>query len=427
MSLALSPLRLPGIGVRPASLLAALDIGTSKIACLIAIARPDGGLELVGRGLQAADGIDGGEIVDLEAAEAAIRAVLQEAEDEAGQMVETVIASVGAGRPHSVLLEVERALGGQTVDAECMHAVLERARLEVARQGLAVLHRVALEARVDDGRPVEDPRGLSGSRLRVLVHLVVARREPLQRVLRVLERCHLEVRALVAAPFAAGLGCLFPDERERGCLVVDMGAQATHVAHFTADKLAWIDRIDLGGERITHDIAWGLEIDRKLAERVKSLYGAVVWRACDDHVRIRLEPGDGFDPPTGEVPRTRLTTIVRARAEEILEAVASRLRERGAILRARPPRSIVLTGGSAQLEGMDELAREIFGLPARIGRPRPAAVALRTDQDPALASALGALLVQTAEPGDESPLASDGRRGVGERLGRLRAWLKSNF
>lgn len=424
MSLALS-VRRPIMDL-PRALIAALDIGTSKIACLIAAYRPDGGLEIVGRGLQAADGIEGGEIVDLEAAEAAIRAVLQEAEDEAGTTVETVSASVSAGRPHSVLLEVDRPLGGRPVDSEDLVSVLERARQEVRQAGRVVLHSVILEARLDDGAPVEDPRGLVGERLRVLVHLVVARSESLQRVLKVLESCHVEARALIAAPYAAGLGCLLPDERERGCLLIDMGADATHVAHFTGGKLAWTDRVALGGERITHDIAWGLEIDRKLAERLKSLYGAVVFRACDDHVPIRLEPRDGFDPPVGEVPRTRLTTIVRARAEEILEAVASRLRERGAILRARPPRSIVLTGGSAQLEGMDELAREIFGLPARIGRPLVPRLSARGDVDPSLASALGALVVQTRE-GEKNPLALEGRRGVGERLGRLRAWLKSNF
>lgn len=417
--------RTSGLG-RGSALVAALDIGTSKIACLIAARSPRGELALLGRGLQSADGLEAGEVVDLEAAEAAIRAVLQEAEEQVGQMVETVVASVGAGRPRSILLEVERPLGGRVVDESDIEAALERARAEVVGRGLTVLHRIALESRVDGGRPVEDPRGLEGERLAILVHLVAAEPEPLQTVLRCLERCHLEVRGLVAAPYAAGMGCLHEDERARGCLLVDIGAHATQIAHFANGRLAHVDRIEMGGERITHDVAWGLQTSRREAERLKNLYGAVVWRACDDHVRIALgQHGDSPSPAAGEIPRTRLTTIVRARVEEIFEALAARLRERGDILRARPPRSIVLTGGAAQLEGMDELAQETFGLPARIGRPRRLLAELREDEDPSLSATMGALALQLEdEPG---ALLPDGRRGVGERLGRLRAWLRRNF
>lgn len=428
MSLALPLGRIHRSGIRPGTTLAALDIGTSKIACFIASTGPGDGLVLLGRGLQSADGLRAGEIVDLEAAEAAVRAVLQEAEEQAGLMVESVVAAVGAGRPRSILLEVERPLGGRTVDEVDIEASLARVREEIVGQGLAVLHLVPLEARVDGGRPVEDPRGLVGRRLGLLVHAVAAEREPLQAVLRCLERCHLEVRRLVAAPYAAGMGCLGEDERERGCLLVDIGADATQIAHFAGGRLAHVDRIDIGGERITHDVAWGLSTTRREAERIKSLYGAVVWRACDDHVRIELrQSGDGSDPAVGEVPRTRLTTIVRARVEEIFDLVAERLREQGEILRARPPRSLVLTGGAAQLEGMDELAQERFGLPTRIGRPRGLLSGLRSDEDPGLSAALGALALGREEPGGPPLSALDGRRGVGDRLGRFRAWFRQNF
>lgn len=428
MNLALPLGRARGGAVRPGTTLAALDLGTSKIACFIAAHGPGDGLVLLGRGLQSADGLRGGEIVDLEAAEAAVRAVLQEAEEQAGLLVENVVVAIGAGRPRSILLEVERPLGGRTVSELDLEAALARVRAEVASQALAVLHVVTLEARVDGGRPVEDPRGLAGERLALLVHVVVAERDPLQAVLRCLERCHLNVRRLVAAPYAAGMGCLAEDERERGCLLVDIGADATQVGHFAGGRLAHVDRIDIGGERITHDVAWGLSTTRREAERIKSLYGAVVWRACDDHVRIELrQVGDGSDLATGEVPRTRLTTIVRARVEEIFDALADRLRERGEILRARPPRSLVLTGGAAQLEGMDELAQERFGLPTRIGRPRGLLSGLRSDEDPALSAALGALALGREEPSGVPLPTLDGRRGVGDRLGRFRAWFRENF
>ncbi|BCX17279.1 MAG: cell division protein FtsA [Geminicoccaceae bacterium] len=428
MSLALPLGRQRVVGARSGTTLAALDLGTSKIACFIATAGPGGGLALLGRGLQSAEGLERGEIVDLEAAEAAVRAVLQEAEEQAGLTVETVVAAVGAGQPRSILLEVERPLGGRTVDESDLEAALARARDEVVGKGLAVLHLVAIEARVDGGRPVVDPRGLEGRTLALLVHVVAAEREPLLAVMRCLERCHLSVRGLVAAPYAAGLGCLTEDERERGCLLVDIGADATQVAHFAGGRLLHVDRVELGGERITHDVAWGLSTTRREAERIKNLYGAVVWRACDDHVRIELRQlGDGNEVATGEVPRTRLTTIVRARVVEIFDALGARLRENGAILRARPPRALVLTGGAAQLEGMDELAQETFGLPTRIGRPRGLSSGLRSDEDPGLSAVLGALAFGR-DGGGGTPLPTfDGRRGVGDRLGRFRAWFRQNF
>jgi cell division protein FtsA len=428
MSLALPLTRHRLAGARSGTTLAALDLGTSKIACFIAAAGPGGGLALLGRGLQSADGLQHGEIVDLEAAEAAVRAVLQEAEEQAGLVVETVVAAVGAGRPRSILLEVERPLGGRSVGESDLEAALARAREEVLASGLAVVHLVPIEARVDGGRPVADPRGLQGRKVVFLVHVVAAEREPLLAVMRCLERCHLSVHGLVVAPYASGLGCLTEDERERGCLLVDIGADATRVAHFAGGRLLHVDRVEIGGERITHDVAWGLSTTRREAERIKNLYGAVVWRACDDHVRIELrQPGEGSEMAAGEVPRTRLTTIVRARVLEIFDALAARLREQGEILRARPPRALVLTGGAAQLEGMDELAQERFGLPTRIGRPRGLLSGLRSDEDPGLSAALGALAFGR-ERGDGTPLSPfDGRRGVSDRLGRFRAWFRQNF
>lgn len=428
MSLALPTRRTGPVLGRSDAPIAALDLGTSKISCFIARPLAAGGLTLLGRGLQSADGLKGGEIVDLEAAEAAVRAVLHEAEEQAGHMVEGVVASVGAGRPRSVLLSVERPIGGRTVTEEDVRATLQRARAEVQADGLAVLHLIQLEARVDGGRPVLDPCGLAGETLTVLVHVVAAEREPLQTVLRCLERCHVDVRGLVAAPYASGLGCLTEDERERGCLLVDIGADATQIAHFAGDRLGHVDRIDVGGERITHDVAWGLATSRREAERIKSLYGAVVWRACDDHVRIELKhAADGSERATGEVPRTRLTMIVRARVEEIFAELTRRLREQGELLRARPPRSLVLTGGAAQLEGMDELAQERFGLPTRIGRPRAFLRGLGTDEDPSLSAALGALALFASGSLGAPQATLDGRRGVGEQFGRLRAWLRQNF
>lgn len=408
--------------------MAVLDIGTSKICCMIASARSGEGFSLIGRGFQSADGLLCGEVVDLEAAESSIRAVLAEAEEQAGESIREAVVVTGAGRPRSRLMRVERGLDGRTVAEKDIRSCLDRARQEVAEAGLTALHLVPIEVSVDGGRPLKDARGIPGSRLEALIHVVAADPQPLRDLLRCLERCHISVRGVVAAAFASGMGCLTEDEIERGVLVIDIGAGATHVAHFTGGKLVHVDMVPKGGERITADVAIGLETSRREAEKIKNLYGGVLWRACDDNVRIEVARlGDRVDQPTGEVPRTRLTWIIRARVEEILEDVMLRLRDAGDVLRAKPPRGIVITGGAAQIEGIDELAEEKFGLPARLGRPRSVFGPRGHEEDPACVAAAGALALAAAgrAPASWDELAE--RRRMSETWGRVRTWFRQNF
>lgn len=408
--------------------LAVLDVGTSKICCYIGRPAGQGGFRLIGRGYQLADGLKAGEIVDVEAAEASIQAVLHEAEQQAGETIREVVATVGAGRPRSQLLRVERPLNGRSVAEEDIQRSLERARLEMVAPGVTVLHTLPVEAVVDDGRPLEDPRGVTGERLDLLVHLVVADSQPVRNLMACLERCHLEVRSLVAAPFAAGMGCLAEDEMRRGVLLVDIGAGATQAAHFSGGRLLHVDQILKGGDKITGDLAFGLSTSQREAERIKNLYGGVLWRSCDDNVRVAVPLiGDHADLPTGEVPRTRLTYIIRARVEEIFQELMGRLQRAADVLQAKPPRSIVLTGGAAQIEGMDELAEELFRLPARIGRPRAVEGRHGSEDDPCCSAAAGALLLAARGDGGLGWSDTSERPKLAESITRFREWLRQNF
>ena len=389
--------------------LAVLDVGTSKICCYIGRPAGQGGFRLIGRGYQLADGLKAGEIVDVEAAEGSIQAVLHEAEQQAGETIREVVATVGAGRPRSQLLRVERPLNGRSVAEEDIQRSLERARLEVAAPGVTVLHTLPVEAVVDDGRPLEDPRGVTGERLDLLVHLVVADSQPVRNLMACLERCHLEGRSLVAAPFAAGMG-------------------ATQAAHFSGGRLLHVDQLLKGGDKITGDLAFGLSTSQREAERIKNLYGGVLWRSCDDNVRVAVPLiGDHADLPTGEVPRTRLTYIIRARVEEIFQELMGRLQRAADVLQAKPPRSIVLTGGAAQIEGMDELAEELFRLPARIGRPRAVEGRHGSEDDPCCSAAAGALLLAARGDGGLGWSDTSERPKLAESITRFREWLRQNF
>ncbi|MDF1587495.1 cell division protein FtsA [Marinimicrococcus flavescens] len=430
MSVALKPPRGMG-GVRAGGRggpFAVLDIGTSKICCLIARPRPGRGCQVLGRGYQLADGLERGEIIDVEAAESSIRAVLHEAEQQAGEQVTAVLAAVGAGRPRSHLMRVERPLNGRSITDEDIETALGRARAEVLGTGAAVLHVVPVEMSVDGGRPLRDPRGVKGQLLDLLVHVVAADAQPLRTITSCLERAHLDVLGLVAAPYAAGHGCLTEDELEQGCLLVDMGAGATQVAHFTGGNLAFVEQVLKGGEKITADVAYGLSSSLREAERLKTLYGGVLWRTCDDNIRLEVPLiDDADDEPSGEVSRTRLTFIIRSRVEEIFSELIERLRNGSDVLRARPPRSIVLTGGAAQLEGMGELAEEMFSLKVRVARPRGLQEVPGAEDDPSWAVAAGALAM--ASGGDSGLGWSDGeeKRTLRSGLARLKEWLRENF
>lgn len=406
---------------------AVLDLGSSKLCCFIARTRPGRGFALIGRGYQLADGFRAGEIDDAERADASIRAVLQEAEERAGETLREIIVSISAGRPRSRHVRVDCNLGGRVVETADLQRLLRRAHDEIASDGLAVVHVLPLQVTIDGGRPLRDPRGMSGQRLEMLAHVVTVRGQALRNVLAALERCHLQVRGVTLSIYAAGVGCLTEDELERGCLLLDMGGGTTGVALFAAGRLALVDQVPYGGDHVTADIAYGLSTSRVHAERIKNLRGSVLWRACDDNERIAVPlVNDHPRVPTGEVPRTRLTQIVRARVEEIFNLVLARLAESKELLDACPPHSLVLTGGASEIEGADELAQEMFGLRARLGRPDPSS-GIGEDAGPCCSSIAGALALAAGDDGGLAWGDTQAAAPLRQWLARTTSWIKQNF
>ncbi len=405
-----------------------LDVGSSKLCCYIARPRPGRGVQLLGRGYQLAEGLKGGEIVDAEAAESSILATLHEAEQQAGETLREIVLAVGGGRPQSTFVRVACQLHGRAVTEADLQLLLDRARRSASTPEREVLHAVPIEVTVDGGRPLKDPCGFSGQRLEIVAHLVSVAGPALRNILACLERCHVEVKGVVCAHYAGALACLAQDELERGCLVLDMGGGTTGLTHFAAGRLTLVDQVAYGGDHITGDLAYVLSTSRSHAERVKNLFGGTQFRSCDDGTRIELPVlGDHADMPTGEVPRTQVTEIVRARAEEILTLVRRRLDEHRELLAARPARSIVLTGGGSQLEGLEELVQEVFALPTRRGRPGALQTAQGLEDQPCCATAAGAVGLALGDDGGlgwrdqlEVSILSHG-------LARLGQWFRENF
>jgi len=422
--------RLLGTGRRPHknAPFGLLDIGSSKLCCYIVRTRGEEGFVLLGRGYQAAEGFQAGEVIDAEAAEASILAVVNEAEEAAGEQLREIAVSWSGGRPSAGLVTVDCQIGGRLIDDDDIDRALEQVRASVLGSEREILHILPVEMRPDGREALADPRGLAAQTLDFTGLVVSVAKPALKNLTACLERCHLDVTELTNATYAAGMGCLTVDEMRRGVLLLELGGGTTSLGLFSGGALCHLAQVPYGGEHVTRDIAYCLSTSRAVAERLKNLYGGVLCRACDDNVRIEVPIiGDHVEQPTGEVPRTRLTEIIRARVEETLTLVQARLEDEWDLVKAKPPRSMVLTGGAAQIEGLEELAEEIFGLKARIGRPAAVRGRAGLEDQPCCSAAAGGLVVLTGRDGGLSWKQASEVPALTSGLARLGHWLKQNF
>jgi cell division protein FtsA len=414
--------RLETRAIARAEPIAVLDLGTSKMCCLIA-RRKDGRFELLGGGHQLAEGLRAGEIVDAEAAEASILAVVHEAEQQAGRTIHEVVLGISGGRPESLITSVDVELGRRAVGPADVARALAHARAQARADGVWTLHALPVTISLDGSQPLRDARGMVGERLRIVVHLVRVASAPLHNLLTTIERCHLDVRAVIAAPYAAGLASLSEDEATFGALVLDLGAGTTGVARFADGRLQQLATVPLGARHVTQDLAFGLATGRAQAERLKTLFGSVLPRAGDTRQHLEVPGiGDPAQPPVQIVSRARLTEIIRPRVEEIFQLARARIDLDRLTITGR---RLVLTGGGSQLEGIVELAEEVFGMPARIGRAR----AFCGDFDDLTAATTAAGLLRWAGEDDGGLTfgAAAPNHDFTARLARLGQWLRENF
>ena len=292
---ALAP-RLRPLHPRKSAVLSVLDVGGSKVVCLIAKLVPmEPGAMLRGRthrcrvlgvGQQRSRGVKGGAIVDLDAAESAIRLAVDAAERMAGVEVESVIVNMSGGRLATRLHGARVGLHTAVAEADTRR-VLEAAAQAGANPARAQLHLIPTGFGLDDQRDVADPRGMIGEELGGEISVSTCDAAAARNLMLAVERCHLRVAAIVASPYAAGLSTLVDDEAELGAALIDFGGGATTMAAFANDRLAHIDSVPVGGRHVTMDIARGLSVSLADAERLKTHYGACVATPADERERSR--------------------------------------------------------------------------------------------------------------------------------------------
>jgi cell division protein FtsA len=426
------------IPTRRSVVVAALDVGSSKVVCLIGRLRPHGpqqvltrrshSVEVIGFGHTLARGTKAGTVVNLVQAEDAIRRAVDAAERMASVEIESVVLSISSGRPTSELFAAEIELVGSAVTENDIARVLSAGSRHSLRDGRAVLHSLPVGYSIDGVNGVRDPRGMLGSRFGVDMHVATTDIAAARNLMLAVERCHLDVEAMAASPYVAALAVLADDEGDLGAAVVDMGAGTTTIAAFQAGRLVHIDGFALGGHHVTMDLARGLNARIADAERIKTLYGTVLSGASDERDMITVPPLEEHEREQAQlVSRATLVSIIKPRVEEILEMVRDRL---AACPIARDRRGhVVLTGGASQLNGLPELAARLIGRPVRLGRPLGIGGAPDAAKGPAFAVAAGLLVYPQAAHLEhfEARRKRQLMTGTGGYFARVGRWLRESF
>jgi cell division protein FtsA len=407
------------------SLLAALDIGTTKVCCLIARVEPEIP-RVLGIGHQIARGVKGGLIVDLEAAGTSVVNAVHAAEQMAGEEIERVVVNLSGGFSASRIVKAEIGIAGREIDDAELQRVLEKGYLLREPGDRQIIHSVPVGFSIDDSRGIRDPRGMFGERLGVNMNILAARAAGVRNHTAAIGRAHLGVDALVVSPYAAGLSCLVADEIELGVTVIDMGGGTTTVAVFFDGNLIFADSVPVGGGHVTNDIARGLSTTVAHAERLKTLFGSAISAGTDERETLAVpQIGEEDEGQVNHVPKSLLVGIIAPRIEETFELVRDRLEASGFDKIAG--RRVVLTGGACQLQGVREFAGLILDKQVRIGRPLRVEGLAEATAGPAFSTTVGLLhfaLSERAEP------ARGGRRPPRKAsgpFGRLGHWLRENI
>ncbi|MBX7146555.1 MAG: cell division protein FtsA [Alphaproteobacteria bacterium] len=348
---------------------AALDIGTSKVCCFIARATDDAQLKILGVGQQMSRGLRSGNIIDMEATEAAILNAVHDAEKMANETIRDIIVSISTGQPTSLTTEIEIPLLGEEVTSQDIKRTLAFEDYHFKQNDDRwLIHAIPISYNLDGHKGIKDPKGMFGKKLAVDVHTISANSTAVKNLTQCVSRCHLNIKSLIISSYAAGLASLVDDEMDLGVTVIDMGGGTTKLSVFFDGNIIYTDQIPIGGNHVTNDIARGLSTPLVYAERLKTLYGSCISSLIDEQEIIDIPLiGEEDSEQINQISRSILVGIIQPRLEETFELVRSRLELSG--FNKIAGRRVVLTGGASQLTGARELASIVLDKKVRVGRP----------------------------------------------------------
>jgi cell division protein FtsA len=403
------------------NLVVGLDIGTSKVAALVAELAPDGALEVLGMGNHDSSGLKKGVVVNIEATVAAIQRALEEAELMADCKIASAFTGIAGSHIRSFNSTGMVAVKEKEVSAIDVERAMETARAVNIPTDQQILHVLRQEFIIDGQEDVREPVGMSGVRLEVKAHIVTGAVSAAQNIVKCVRRCGLDVNDLILQPLASSRAVLSDDEKDLGVCLVDIGGGTTDLAIFTHGAIRHTAVIPIAGDQITNDIAMALRTPTAEAENIKRRHGVALRQLADPNEMIEV-PGIGDRPPRA-LSRQTLAEVIEPRAEELFTLVQQVLRESG--YEELLSSGIVLTGGSAVMRGMIELGEEIFHMPVRIGVPRYGGGLADVVKSPRYATAMGLLY----EGIEQLRLGRISKQNGSVRavVGRMRDWFQRNF
>lgn len=423
-------------GLRKTRLLTVLDMGSSKVVCVIARLRPldhnqylpgrTHHIEILGFGVQRSRGIKSGVVMDMAAAEQSVRLAVDAAEKMSGLVVDSLIVNFSSARLKSAVVQGNLDINGREVSERDVRSVLADASRHAFALDRHIVHSVPLSYSLDGEKGILDPIGMTGERLGVDVHVMTAESVPLRNLEACINRAHISVEAMVATPFASGLSVLVGDEARLGAACIDIGGGTTTFSVFSQGRFVHADAFPVGGNHVTLDIARGFSMPLDAAERLKVMHGSALSGGIDDRHMISIAPIAG-EQSEMQYPRAVLTRIIQARVEEILEMVRDRLNRSGFghVIGKR----VVLTGGGCQLTGLPETARKILGRNVRVGRPLGVSGLPALAKGSAFSAVVGLMIYPQAASFEEKFVhtASQLKTGTGGRFQRVGQWLRESF
>ena len=397
-----------------------LDIGTNKVAAIVAEVNEFQELEIIGIGTHASSGLKKGVVINIESTVESIKRAVEEAELMAGCAIESVYAGIAGSHVRSLNSHGMVAIKDREVVDQDVDRVMDAAQAMAIPADQRILHVLPQEFVIDNQEGVREPLGMSGVRLEAKVHMVTCASNAAQNIEKCVERCGLGVNDIVLEQLASSYSVLTQDERDLGVCLVDIGGGTTDIAIFVDGAIRHTAVIPVAGDQVTNDIAMALRTPTQYAEDLKVRYACALTQLAgvDEFIKV---PGVG-DKPDRELSRQTLAEVVEPRYDELFKLVLSELRRSG--FEHLVASGIVLTGGGAKMEGLIELAEEIFHMPVTLGSPREISGLKDIVRNPVFATGVGLLQYGLDRERDLLGKQDDRESGL---FTRAKLWLKENF
>ncbi|TVP59766.1 MAG: cell division protein FtsA [Halomonadaceae bacterium] len=404
------------------NMIVGLDIGTSKVVAIVGKRSLDGGIEVVGIGSHPSKGLKRGVVVNIETTVQAIQRAVEEAELMAGCRIHSVYAGIAGSHVASMNSHGIVAIRDREVTQADIDRVIDAAQAVAIPADQKILHILPQEFVIDNQEGIKEPLGMSGVRLEAKVHLVTCAVNAGQNIDKCVRRCGLDVDDIILEQLASSYAVLTEDEKELGVCVVDIGGGTTDIAIFTGGAIRHTAVIPIAGDQVTNDIAMALRTPTQNAEEIKIKYACALTQLAKADETIKV-PSVGDRPPR-DLSRQSLAEVVEPRYEELFSLVQSELRRSG--FEEMIPAGVVLTGGSSMMEGVVDLAEEIFHMPVRLASPHRVKGMTEVVNSPIYSTGVGLLIYGFRQMDlGQGPVAR--AEPTNSLLERIKHWFTGNF